>query len=413
MLARFCLYGFLKNQQYFEPFLVLILLDRGLSFFAIGCLLAVQSIATNALELLSGALADTWGRRRSMVASMASYLLSFSVFAFARSPLMLGVAMALYGAGDAFRSGTHKAMIFAWLKSQGREDERTRVYGLTRSWSKIGSALAVALGAGWVVATGDMDQLFLLAIPVYVVGLLNLATYPATLEGGARGEFSIRAMLRHLRETLGDVWRSAPLRGLVTESSAFMGVFSSTKGYLQPVLQTLAATGLVTAFGVTQELDDVQSTALLVGPVYIVLFLASATMSRRAHRLVSAAGSEERAALWLWAGYAAMFAVITLGGAASWGLLAVVGFLLLHAVEAVWRPVAISRFDEHGTEEQGATLLSIESQARTLTTAVVAPVVGLVVDAVVNGGGSASLPVGVVGLLVGAFFVARGVRSRG
>ena len=29
MLFRFSLYGFLKNQRYFEPFLVLVLLDKG------------------------------------------------------------------------------------------------------------------------------------------------------------------------------------------------------------------------------------------------------------------------------------------------------------------------------------------------------------------------------------------------
>ena len=36
-----------------------------------------------------------------------------------------------------FRGGTHKAMILDWLRAQGRESERTRVYGFTRSWSKI------------------------------------------------------------------------------------------------------------------------------------------------------------------------------------------------------------------------------------------------------------------------------------
>ena len=35
MLFRFSLYGFLKNQRYFEPLLFLVLVDKGLSFTAI------------------------------------------------------------------------------------------------------------------------------------------------------------------------------------------------------------------------------------------------------------------------------------------------------------------------------------------------------------------------------------------
>ncbi|MEL6178621.1 MAG: MFS transporter, partial [Myxococcota bacterium] len=159
-LARFCLYGFLKNQRPFEPFLILIFLDRGLSFTTIGILVAIREIVMNLLELLSGALADTWGRRRAMVASMTTYIIAFILFSLTPSKgalqfIVLAVAMGLYGAGDAFRSGTHKAMILTWLRQQDRTDERTRIYGLTRSWSKIGSATSVAVGAAWVLLTGD------------------------------------------------------------------------------------------------------------------------------------------------------------------------------------------------------------------------------------------------------------------
>jgi hypothetical protein len=35
MLRRFCLYGFVKNQKYFEPFLYLALLEK-LSFAGVG-----------------------------------------------------------------------------------------------------------------------------------------------------------------------------------------------------------------------------------------------------------------------------------------------------------------------------------------------------------------------------------------
>ena len=49
MLKRFCLYGFLKNQRYFEPFLWLAFLEKGLSYSQIGFLIGFREVAINAL----------------------------------------------------------------------------------------------------------------------------------------------------------------------------------------------------------------------------------------------------------------------------------------------------------------------------------------------------------------------------
>jgi len=134
MLLRFSLYGFLKNQRYFEPFLILVFLEKGLSFFMIGLLIAFREVMINLFEVPSGLVADLYGRRRAMITSFAAYVVSFVVFALSQRLAPLFLAMLFFAIGEAFRTGTHKAMIFAWLRQQGREHERTRVYGYTRSW---------------------------------------------------------------------------------------------------------------------------------------------------------------------------------------------------------------------------------------------------------------------------------------
>ena len=85
-----------------------------------------------------------------MMLSFAAYIASFALFGLAEGVALLFAAMALFGVGEAFRTGTHKAMIFTWLRLEGRTDDRTRVYGYTRSWSKYGSALSVVLAAVFV-----------------------------------------------------------------------------------------------------------------------------------------------------------------------------------------------------------------------------------------------------------------------
>ena len=74
MIARFSLYGFLKNQRYFEPFIVLFFLDQGLSFAQIGLLIGFRELCHNIGEIPSGAVADLYGRRRCMMLSFVAYI---------------------------------------------------------------------------------------------------------------------------------------------------------------------------------------------------------------------------------------------------------------------------------------------------------------------------------------------------
>ena len=80
MIYRFSVYGFLKNLRLFEPFIILLFREDGLSFLQIGLLYSIRDIATNFLEIPSGIYADAFGRRKSMLFSFSAYIVSFIVF---------------------------------------------------------------------------------------------------------------------------------------------------------------------------------------------------------------------------------------------------------------------------------------------------------------------------------------------
>ena len=61
------------------------LFDQGMSFFVIGLLLACRDLTVNLLEIPSGALADSFGRRGAMVTSFVAYIISFLLLASAES----------------------------------------------------------------------------------------------------------------------------------------------------------------------------------------------------------------------------------------------------------------------------------------------------------------------------------------
>ncbi|MBT8484614.1 MAG: MFS transporter [Phycisphaerae bacterium] len=411
MLFRFSLYGFLKNQRYFEAYLVLAFLEKGLDFFQIGLLIAVREATVNLLEVPSGALADIWGRRRCLIVAFAAYLVAFLTLGATASIWTLAGGMFLYGIGESFRSGTHKALIFAWLRRQDRTDERTRVYGYTRSWSKIGSAVSVILATGIVLLSDGYALTFTASAVPCLAGILNFLGYPATLDTPQR-EAGSRGVVRHMLETVRTAIRRRPLRRLVFESMGFDGVFGAVKDYLQPVLEAAAvATALGLGFGA--DGSAARRTALLVGPVYVGLFLLASMASRRAHRVATRLGGEAAGSARLWQLFTIACLTLLVADRTNLTIIVVASFIALHVLHNLWRPMLVSRFDAHGKETHGASLLSVESQARHLTTMILAPLLGLAIDAATEASGTPVFwPIGVVGVVVGIVFVGVGWRAK-
>jgi MFS family permease len=426
MLKRFSLYGFLKNQQYYDYFLLLAFRQMGLSYFMIGVLIAFREIMINIMEVPSGAIADLRGRRRSMIFSFVAYIISFAVFGLTGTAAMDGrlaqhtlipllfLAMSFFAIGDAFRSGTHKAMIFMWLYIHGRSEENTRVYGYTRSWSKIGSAVSVILACVFVFATSNFIYVFFFAIIPYILNIINFFGYPKELDGRIAEHLSTGKMVRHLKETLVASVKQASLRRLILESMGFEGFFKAFKDYLQPILKAAAIPLTALLFSGIQ-LTDEQKSVILIGPVFFVLFALSALASRNAYRLVESPGQEDGTARMLWGWSVVIFLVLL--PAMYFGIHSVMitGFVVLYVIQNLWRPVLISRFDAHSDKAKGATILSIESQAKSSSTMIIAPVLGLAIDLARNHGIGASQfwPVGVLGLVItlGFFLTAKRVRN--
>jgi len=358
MLFRFSLYGFLKNQKYYEPFIILALLEVPLSFLQIGILVGFREICINLLEVPSGAIADVWGRRRSMILSFVAYIVSFVIFGAAQSYALFFAAMFFFAIGDAFRTGTHKAIIFDWLARQNRLDERTKVYGFTRSWSKLGSAVSVLMAAALVFASGSFRHVFYFSIPVYLANIINFLGYPRDLDVTA-GEPGTTVFSR-TKELLVRSFKSAAfsprLRGLLGEAVLFDGVFKAAKDYLQPMLKA-AALGLPSFLALSGQ----KRTALLTGVVFFVLHIFSSVASRKSHKLVERAGSEDRAALWLWGGVFVGYGLLTFALWRGWIMPAIGCFVVIYVIQNYWRPAYQSRIGAHADNDSLATVLSIEA----------------------------------------------------
>jgi len=412
MLFRFSLYGFLKNQRYFEPFLLLVFIDKGLSFAAIGFLIAIRELTVNLLELPSGAVADLWGRKKAMILAFVAYIVSFLLFAKTDQFLFLAAAMFIYGVGEAFRTGTHKAIIFNWLHLQNRTDERTKIYGYTRSWSKIGSALSVIIATLIVIFSDSYEYVFLFAIVPYLLAIINFLGYPCELDRLAQTIPSLKKVAKQTLGTLRETVKHTSLRRIIIEGMAFDGIFGTVKDYLQPIL-ALAAVATAGKLFNSESLSETQHTAIYVGIAYFILYLLSAVASRKAHRIETAFSSDLRATQFLWGMGTVIFLTITIGAYYSATAFVIGAFILFHVLHNLWRPVFISRLAVQSTESQRATTLSIESLARRITIVIASPLLGWAIDEVVRHNlGGKFWPIGAVGLIVFLFFTLTSQRSK-
>lgn len=381
MVPRFGTYGFLKSLIFFDPFIILFLREQGISFFGIGLLIAVRELVTNLTEIPTGVIADIWGRRRAMLASFASYIASFALFYWSSHFWLFAAAMVCFGLGEAFRSGTHKAMIMEYQdRQEGQRASTVAIFGFVRSWSQIGAALSTLLAAGLVFMSGQYRILFIASMLPYILAALLIITYPRELDGRDRSPLARPSWRRFLADTLRRVWQQPRLRRAVLNSALDKSLYKTTKDYLQPVI----AAGALLLFpflpALLPDLGDKQTIAVAVALIYSSLYLIGALASARSERIEKALGGGARALNRTFALYLVIMAVAWVSLWHDWWWLTVLGFLFIGAIQNARRPMIISFLGQHMQANERATVMSVETQVQTLLTLILAPLIGAFTD---------------------------------
>lgn len=393
--AKFCAYGFLKDLRFYEPFMLLVFLDKGLSYLEIGTLYATREVLINLTEVPSGIFADSVGRRLTMVFSFLAYILAFITFYFADSFEILLLAMAAYAFGDAFRTGTHKAMIFDYLRLNGWEDQKTYYYGHTRAWSQRGAAVSALIAALLVLYQGSYAPIFLFTIIPYVLNVFLILSYPKNLDGKRHTSD------RRITEEFVSVMRSliASMKSLamvrtISSQALYTGYYKAFKDYLQPLLETLAL-----SLPIFLAWEDQKRTALVIGIVYSILYAATAFASSKSGAFASHFnGLATPLNLTLLIG-------VTLGLVSglllhlSYVVLSVVLYLGIYILENLRKPMGIAYVSERMDQTSLASGLSVESQAESLFAAAIALLLGWLSN--LFGVGLGILSVSLICLLLG------------
>lgn len=368
---RFCLYGFLKNLKFFEPFFVLYFLSKGISFLEIGILYASREIAINLFEIPSGIIADSFGRRKTLASSFFAYILAFVIFYLSSRFSVFLFAMLLYALGDAVRSGINKAMIVDYLKRSNQISHKVEYYGHTRSWSQLGSAVSSLTGGVLLFFNKNLDAIFLFSIVPYLLDFLNVLLYPKYLDESVSKHLSTKENIKVITSAFINSFKKPELFRSLINSAVYSGYYKAIKDFIQPFLKSI-----VIAIPFFLYLDNNEKTALFMGLIYFVIFLVNSLVSRRASKIENLFHSQTTFL------NSTLLLGITVGLIS--GLLmeyfnsafAVVLFLLVLSIENSRKPSGVANITDNSEGRVYAGVLSVQSQLASIIAALLMLLIG-------------------------------------
>lgn len=393
---KFCFYGFLKNLRFFDAFFILFLVEKGVSFTQIGILYASREIATNLLEIPSGILSDTYGRKSMLAASMLLYISSFSIFYLFSGFLFFFLAFILFGIAESFRSGTHKGIIMDYLYRRGWENHAVNYYGHTRSWSQLGSALSALLAGLLVFFGGNYQSIFLYSTVPYLMNLILILTYPTYLnnplkKSSQKNAYRMKSSFHSLLINL----KNNAVRNVIYSSATYSGFLKAVKDYIQLVMVNLAL-----ILPVLNQVDLKKKNGLVIGLLYFIIFIASSMASKFSSK---AEGKYK--------GNIAMITMI-LGFCAgllsgifyhySLYALSLLAFAGIYMLENIRKPILTGAIAEKVPKEILTSVLSAQSLLRTIIASLLALIFGLIADR--SGVGTSLIVVSALLLLFTTYF---------
>jgi len=376
-IKKFCLYGFLKNLRFFEPYLYIYLLQVvGLNLFQIGTLFSIREAITFLFEIPSGILADQYGKKNELVICFIFYILSFFFFYLGNNYFIIAIAMFFFGLGEAFRSGTHKAMIYTYLEHKEWFTCKTFVYGRTRSFSLIGSSLSAFAAIFIIIWFPAMQTIFLFSIIPYILDFFLILSYPNSLNERVETTLSLKKFFVFSVTQLRKIFSNHSLKKVIISSSLFDGIFKILKDYIQPILKNII---LISGVYAASSMNADTRLKILLGMLYGVIYIFSSVLSRNVYRLNFKMKSSQLMDI-SFDIFSILFLVLFFAVKYESLLLVIPLYFIIYFLKDGRRPLAVDVFGDCMRKTERATVLSVESQARSLFMIVLAPIFGYIAD---------------------------------
>ncbi len=166
---------FLRSFHFIGGVLVIFFTDWGqISVSQALFLQSLFSVFIVFLEIPSGAMADYFGRKQTIV--LASLIVAVASVIYSSYPLMLLFIIGefLFAFSNALFSGTTEALVYDTLKQIGQEDKSKRIFGRLGTFEMVAIMTAAPIGSLIAHYFGLRYTMMFMAVPFLLGGILAL-----------------------------------------------------------------------------------------------------------------------------------------------------------------------------------------------------------------------------------------------
>ncbi len=352
---------------------------RGMTLTQIATIESIFWITVVLAEVPTGAVADRWGRRVSLVLGGFCFCIGSVVFAFSSTYMVLVAAYVVVGTAMTLYSGAGHALVYDTLRQIGRTDEYEKHIGRSEALAFASMLLATLLGGPLVALVGYSATILLGAIAMGTAGAIALflrepprseaeftaqrssqnGSSPSTITGRKPG------ILGNMFGGVMVVWRSKLLLWYILLGALIYGVIMVSEFLLQPFVVHHGvdpATGVGSGFAYSGMLMS-PVAGMVVGSL-LAAWVASRFGERRSLVIPLIIGALIFLAPTLWD---SLWVVVALG--------------LLAVIRGMVRPIATGYINRRIPSDQRATVLSMFQLCSALVMAAIVPQAGTVADA--------------------------------
>jgi len=158
---------------FFMPIIALYLEKDLFSVTNVTLIFAIESIAMTLFEIPTGAIADLFGRKKSLIVAKLFTLIGF-IFLYIGGDMFMFILFALFNAfARSLSSGTNYAFIYDTLKDENKEMHYKKIIGTYSALWPFG-AMAGSLIGGYLATISLSLPVLLTIIPISIAIILSL-----------------------------------------------------------------------------------------------------------------------------------------------------------------------------------------------------------------------------------------------
>lgn len=188
-------FNFLTDLRFYGPIAIIYFAKVTGSYVLGASIFSIVAISSAFFEVPTGIFSDYIGRKNTVILGSIVSVLCVTLYAIGGTYWMLAFGALAEGLSRAFFSGNNEALLYESLSDVGKHDEYHAHYGKTHSMFQVADAAAAVIGG--IIATWSFFFLMWLSvIPQVISLLLSFSIIEPKKKGGTGNIYS------HLRESI-------------------------------------------------------------------------------------------------------------------------------------------------------------------------------------------------------------------